>query len=407
MQNERAPVVIIAGPGGEVVVHEEAGYVRFAAPESEVDGAGEGTPAGVWVSMCHEQVPSRTPVLLVTTTEPSPGSVLAESILERWRRLEVLLEPMTRHALECLAHGSKDALRRLKGVPEASGAEPLTTEPLCGVRQLPLRSPTLPPAAHTNCYIAGHERLIVVDPAPYDRDERDKLAEQLESMVRRGRTIEAIVLTHHHGDHYGAASWLSERIGAPIAAHPITARLLSSSVEVSRALNEGDTIELGDDASGQPFTYEVLFTPGHAAGHIVLVDQRPNASAMIVGDMVAAVGSIIIDPPDGDMARYIRELERLAAADPRILFAAHGPPIVGGTAKLRYYVQHRLQREAKVMKALQARREPSRPEDLLGVAYDDTPPMLYPLAARACLAHLLKLVDDGRAVADGGRFVST
>ena len=272
-----------------------------------------------------------------------------------------------------------------------------------GIQQLPLRTPTLPPAAHTNAYIVGHERLVVVDPAPYDEDERDVLLQHLKSRVRRGAVAEAIVLTHHHADHMGAAEWLSGALQIPVWAHARTAELLSGRVTVDRFLDEDDVLELGLDAGGRRFDLRVLFTPGHASGHVVLLDERPGARALICGDMVAAIGSIVIDPPDGDMARYIAELRRLSALDPHLVFPAHGPPIIEGRAHLDGYVAHRLKREAKVQSALQDAGS-GRPEDLLPSAYDDTPVFLYPLAARACLAHLEKLVHDGVATRDGERF---
>ena len=124
---------------------------------------------------------------------------------------------------------------------------------------------------------------------------------------------------------------------------------------------------------------------------------------MIVGDMVASMGTIIIDPPEGNMAEYLRQLTRLRKRPQGVLFPAHGAPIVDGHGKLDHYVQHRLQRERKVLDALRAVGA-GEPTDLLPVAYSDTPTQLYPLAARSCLAHLQKLVEDGVAEGDGVRF---
>lgn len=277
-------------------------------------------------------------------------------------------------------------------------------EPRAGVKQLPLRTPTLPPAEHTNAYLVGHERLILVDPATYEDAERAVLAELVEASLADGARLEAVVLTHHHADHVGSARWASERFGVPIWAHALTGQRLSDELELDRHLDEGDLVDLGVDEDGAVFRLEVLFTPGHAPGHLVLVDPRGPQEALIAGDMVAAIGSIIIDPDDGDMARYIRELERLAARRPGFVFPAHGPPIEAGTQKLEAYVAHRLMREQKVLEALARHSGAASPEDLLPSAYDDTPPALHPLAARACLAHLLKLEAEGRVHRHGARF---
>lgn len=266
-----------------------------------------------------------------------------------------------------------------------------------GLVQLPLRTPTLPPAAHTNAYLVGHERLVLVDPATYEETERAVLAELVEAWLADGARLEAVVLTHHHADHVGSARWASERFGVPIWAHALTGQRLTDELELDRHLDEGDVVDLGVDQDGAAFRLEVLFTPGHAPGHLVLVDPRGEREAIIAGDMVAATGSIIIDPDDGDMARYLRELERLAARNPALVLPAHGPPIADGVGKLRAYVAHRLLRERKVLDALAAQPAPAPPEALLAAAYDDTPTALHPLAARACLAHLLKLEAEGRA----------
>lgn len=296
----------------------------------------------------------------------------------------------------------------MSGKPEdqAGGEEePEITEPIPGIRALPLRTPTLPPARHTNTYLVGEERLLIVDPATYEGEERDKLLDHVERRIARGARVEAVVLTHHHVDHIGAATWLSDQLQAPIAAHPITKDLVEKKIPVTRTLVDGEVLDLG-----RGFQVEVLHTPGHAPGHIVLRDLRPDLRAdqrgsMIVGDMVAGVGTIIIDPPEGDMAIYLRELARLRNYPNTVLLPAHGPPQLDGHAKLDQYIAHRLKREAKIFDALKAENKASTPYDLLPRAYDDTPLLLYGLAARSCLAHLIKLTGDGKARQNGEYFI--
>jgi glyoxylase-like metal-dependent hydrolase (beta-lactamase superfamily II) len=152
-----------------------------------------------------------------------------------------------------------------------------------------------------------------------------------------------------------------------------------------------ETIADGDVAYGAL----AIATPGHAEGHLCFA----VGAATIAGDMVAGVGTILIDPSEGDMAVYLASLERLLARPQTTLLPAHGPAIPDGHAKLREYLAHRLQREARVAAAL--RDEPRTLGDLVAEAYCDTPRMLWGLAERSLLAHLVKLARDHRAV-DGG-----
>src|SRR5690606_7056451 len=121
----------------------------------------------------------------------------------------------------------------------------------------PLRTPTLPPAVHTNAYVIGDRELVVIDPGSPWEEERAALVRELEALAAGGARVVAILLTHHHGDHAGGAADLSARLGAPVWAHAETARLLRGRVEVARALADGEVLELGGDV---PRRLRALFT---------------------------------------------------------------------------------------------------------------------------------------------------
>src|SRR5690606_22278403 len=118
--------------------------------------------------------------------------------------------------------------------------------------------------------------------------------------------------------------------------------------------------------------------------------------ASIVGDMVAGVGWILIDPDEGDMADYLASLAILLERPARRLLPAHGPVIEDGPQKLREYIAHRTLREERVLAALSGKLDASL-DELLPDAYADTPKLLWPLAARSLRAHLDKLVREHRA----------
>lgn len=262
-----------------------------------------------------------------------------------------------------------------------------------GVRVRPLRTPTLPPAAHTGCYVVGPAQgrggLVVVDPASPYPEEQAALDAWLDGEAAAGRPVVTIALTHHHGDHVGGAAHLAARLGVPVAAHAETARRLEGTVQVDRILDDGDPLDAGG------VTARAVFTPGHAPGHLCFA----VGDALIAGDMVAGIGTILIDPSEGDMAEYLASLARMQALAPARLLPAHGPVITDAAAKLREYVSHRLMREGKVASALDAAGA-ARPADLVPIAYADTPAPLWPLAERSLVSHLVKLERDGRARRD-------
>jgi endoribonuclease LACTB2 len=268
--------------------------------------------------------------------------------------------------------------------------------PFCdGIAIAPLQTLTLPPATHTNAYVFGQRELVVVDPGSHDPGEQEAIGNELEARVATGARVVAVLLTHHHADHTSGAAALTTRIRAPIWAHRETARRVGFAVE--RELDDGEVIDLGSRR------LRCVFTPGHAPGHLCFLEEETGW--MAVGDMVASVGTILVDPSEGDMRLYLESLERIAALTPRVLLPAHGAPIADPAGKIAEYIRHRLWREQRVASAL-ADRGPSTAHDLVPIAYADVAPVLYPLAERSLLAHLVKLATDGRIRALGDQWES-
>jgi glyoxylase-like metal-dependent hydrolase (beta-lactamase superfamily II) len=207
-------------------------------------------------------------------------------------------------------------------------------------------------------------------------------------MPSRGATPVAILITHHHEDHVGGAAFLSHELELPLWAHEETRARVSEGVRITRIVRDGETL-LG--------SWRVLHTPGHAPGHVCLHDEATNA--LICGDMVASVGTILIAPGDGDMRVYLEQLRRLEVLGARIALPAHGEPIAEPEKVFRRYITHRLMREERVVAAL--RPAPRPLAEILPDAYADTPTYLWPIAALSLQAHLDKLVAEGRVTPSG------
>lgn len=267
------------------------------------------------------------------------------------------------------------------------------------IQMLPVRTPTLPPATHTNTFLVGTKEAVVVEPATPYREEQDVMVEWVQGARLKGVEPVAILATHHHPDHVGGAMALRERLGLPLWAHAMTAQRLDGIVEIDMLIQDGERIVLGGPT---PTALTALHTPGHAPGHLCFTDEASNI--MIAGDMVASVGTIIVEPTDGDMLLYLESLRNMAALEPSALLPAHGDVIRQPQALLSFYIEHRLMRETKVLEALRARGKPSRPRHLVAQAYDDTPKALWPLALQSIEAHLIKLEREGRITKEGDRW---
>jgi len=330
----------------------------------------------------------------VDAAEASEGGFVAPAeALARWREGRALLHPPTLHALRCLQEPAiEDALRRLRDPPFMDGLVARRIEFQQGVVLVPLRTPTLPPATHTNCWLVGLEELVVIDPGADDPEELAALYRMVRELHAEGRRAVAILLTHHHRDHSGGAAAAARELGLPLWAHRLTAEKLE--VPCARLLEDREPLGLAG------FPLRAVHCPGHTRGHLAFLYEPSRA--VFAGDLVSSLSTIVIDPPEGDMAVYLASLQRLLDLSPGTLFPAHGPPIPDGPGKLREYLEHRAMRAALVLAAVQA--GAATPAEVVAQAYSDTPEPLHPIAERQALAHLLQLAAEGKASERDGRW---
>lgn len=270
-----------------------------------------------------------------------------------------------------------------------------------GLSMLSLRTPTLPPATHTNAYLVGTGELVLIEPASPYPEEIAQATAWVEERLANKQTLRAVLLTHHHPDHMGGAEAMRARFGVPIWAHERTAERLAGKVTIDRTLADRERVELDGPT---PMTLEAVHTPGHAPGHLCFFE--PASRSLIAGDMVASVGTILVEAVDGDMQLYLDSLRAMASLDASCLLPAHGLPITDPAARLAFYVQHRLQREAKVLSALNSFAGAASLDELVPLAYADTAREAWPLARMVLEAHLIKLAREGRVDRVGERWIA-
>jgi glyoxylase-like metal-dependent hydrolase (beta-lactamase superfamily II)/8-oxo-dGTP pyrophosphatase MutT (NUDIX family) len=317
--------------------------------------------------------------------------IAAREAVARWQRSEVLLVPPVLHALKTLAGGiTNDLVERFLSIPQAHQQPVRRIEFRPGFICFPVRTKTLPPATHTNCYIIGTNESVIIDPASPYEDEQAALASCIDDLLAEGRKLREIILTHLHPDHVGGVNALVNHLGGrvPVAAHRLTAEALDGSIRVDRLIEDEELIEL----DGEPrLVLRALHTPGHARGHLCFYEERTGA--LVTGDNIVGLGSVLIDPPEGNMRDYLASLRSLRALPHlTVIFGAHGPAIGSPRAKIEEYIAHRLEREAKILAAV--REGAGKPKEIVARVYTDVHPKAHAMAERAVLAHLEKLEAD-------------
>lgn len=327
----------------------------------------------------------------------------AGEALRAWRAGELWLVPPVVILLELLA-GSGGDFEAFAETVSALAAD-YRRGRLHQVRFTPgvvlaaLRSPTLPPATTTNCYVVGTQELWAIDPGSPHAEEQERLLALLAELRAGGAKLAGILLTHHHEDHTGGVAALSRALDLEVRGHPLTLSRTPGEFRRGAPLHDGDRVALGLAPDGRPgWELVAIHTPGHDRGHLCFRETRYDA--VIVGDMLSTMSTIVIDPPEGHLTTYLRSLERLLQEPMRTLYPAHGPALRDGHKLVQHYIRHRAQRETALLEAL--RQAPATVAQLVPRVYWDTDVRMHGIAARSLLAGLQKLQEEGRASERGG-----
>jgi len=259
-----------------------------------------------------------------------------------------------------------------------------------GVRRVVAPNPSMMTGPGTNTYLVGENEVAVIDPGP-------AIAEHVENIIEKSSScIRWILATHTHPDHSPAVKSLAEASNAEVLGIPAPiGQYQDKTFSPTRILRDGDVLETAE------FRLEAVHTPGHASNHLCY--RHASLNWLFTGDHVIDGSTVVIDPPDGNMKHYIESLQRCKELQCAALAPGHGEVIGDPTRAIDWIIEHRLEREAKVLAAVNANAGLTTHE-LVPHIYQDVDPKLYGWAERSLLAHVLKLEADGVASSMDGRW---
>ena len=259
------------------------------------------------------------------------------------------------------------------------------------VKKITAPNPGVFTGGGTNTYLVGREDLTLIDPGPNIKEHIDEIIRVGENKIKR------ILVTHTHTDHSPAALPISKVLDVPMYGRLIDGE---SSWEDETfipdvILNDADIIKTDE------YTLEVIHTPGHASNHLCFLIKELNC--LITGDHIMDGSTVVIGPPDGNMADYLESLNKLFKYKIDCLAPGHGNFMCEPKKVIESIIRHRLSREAKVLRRLEDVGDIDL-ESLTAIVYDDVPEQLHPIAKFSLEAHLLKLLNEGVIKKDNNNF---
>ena len=264
-----------------------------------------------------------------------------------------------------------------------------------GVRRIVCNNPSAFTFRGTNTYIIGRGRVAVLDPGP---ENEAHLAAILAATA--GETVTHVIVSHTHRDHSPGAAPLVAATGAgtwgfgPHVTPPEAGGEGGDhGFQPQHRLPDGAVVE------GEGWRLTALHTPGHCANHLCFAME--GNGVLFSADHVMSWSTSVVSPPDGDMADYMRSLDRVMAREDAVLLPGHGPPLRDPKPFLAGLRAHREEREARVLEALRQAGSATAAA-LVGPVYGPLDPRLVGPAGRSLLSHLIKLEQEGRVARGEG-----
>jgi glyoxylase-like metal-dependent hydrolase (beta-lactamase superfamily II) len=237
------------------------------------------------------------------------------------------------------------------------------------------------PGGSVNAYLVVEEHTVLVD-APERHPDLDALLNE--------HGLDAVVATHHHPDHAAGIGTYARDYDA--TAYCRTGR--ATAFADATGIEPDETFRAGSHVAD---TLTVLDTPGHVPEHVAF----RCADGLVTGDLAVADGSVAVTAPEGDLRAYLASLRRVRALAPDRLFPGHGPVIDDPRATCTRLLRHRLDRERRVLAAVEAGARTL--DEVTEAAYEKDVSTVWAMAVDTVEAHVEKLAVEGRVARDGER----
>jgi glyoxylase-like metal-dependent hydrolase (beta-lactamase superfamily II) len=252
----------------------------------------------------------------------------------------------------------------------------------------------------TNTYLLGQgQELALLDPGPEDDAHFEAIMRAL-----AGRRITSLIVTHTHRDHIDGLPRLKAETGATVYGYGRKARTpgqITKSPSGGEANDEDfvPDVALGDGSrfEGDGYALTALFTPGHAPDHLCFAME--GTGIVLSGDHVMGWNTSVVAPPEGNMAAYMRSLDKLLKRQDSVFLPGHGGRIEQPQRVVKAFIMHRKMREQAIFDCI--KNGSTTIAEIVETVYRGLDPRLVRAASLSIAAHVESLVERGLVTASG------